>query len=504
MKIKTGVKIVIAASLFIASIAMGASFLTGRHVREIAREARSFNTIIEDINGLRGLTYDYLLYPTDRAGNQWLLVHDDIGRLLTTFKIQTPKELGVFEDLIERHDRTHNIFERLIKVNENRATEPEKDPVLKEAKNRLTGQLLIETQGMVSDASRLSSLLSDRSHSALRQADIINGCSFAVVLLFIVMNSLYIFRSVVKPVLKLHGSIGIVASGNLDHKVGIEIPNEVGDLSRTFDHMTDQLKTTMVSRDELETRVRERTAELSQTVARLELLNAELQEFAFIASHDLQEPLRKIQTFCDMAQKRSSSALDSTGREYLDRVLNSANRMRQLLRDLLAFSRVASRPEPFKELNLAKSAREAADVFEASIKETGCRLEIEDLPVIEADESQISQLFQNLIGNALKYRGSDSPSIRIYGNIEGHVCEIRVEDNGIGFEQQFAERIFKPFQRLHGRSEYEGTGMGLAICRKIAERHGGTIRAQSEPGKGAKFIVRLPVNQVKLESGIAG
>jgi PAS domain S-box-containing protein len=256
--------------------------------------------------------------------------------------------------------------------------------------------------------------------------------------------------------------------------------------------------------DELELRVRERTAELSATIARLELINLELQEFAYVASHDLQEPLRKIQTFCDMAKKRCAPVLDSTSQEYLDRVFGSAVRMRQLLRDLLEFSRVATLAQPFRKVDLGLLAREAADVFEVTVTETGCQIQIEDLPAIEADASHMVRLFQNLIGNGLKFRGGETPHIKVYGNLDGHgVCEIFVQDNGIGFEQQYAELIFKPFQRLHRRNEYDGTGIGLAICRKIVERHGGNIRAESEPGKGSTFIIRLPVRQINWENTVS-
>jgi len=244
---------------------------------------------------------------------------------------------------------------------------------------------------------------------------------------------------------------------------------------------------------------------LRSNMARLEVVNAELQEFAFIAAHDLQEPLRKIQTFCDMAQKRCVPALDNTSRDYLVRVVNSASRMRRLLRDLLEFSRVAARPGPPNKIDLVKIVREAADVFEASVRETGCKIEIENMPAIEADETQMLRLFQNLIGNALKFRGAETPHIKIYGRLDSkRMCEIFVKDNGIGFDPQYAELIFKPFQRLHGRSEYDGTGMGLAICRKIVERHGGSIRVQSEPGKGSTFMIRLPAKQTRLETIIAG
>jgi signal transduction histidine kinase len=252
--------------------------------------------------------------------------------------------------------------------------------------------------------------------------------------------------------------------------------------------------------DEARERAHELLQEAERTLranmARLELVNAELQDFAFVASHDLQEPLRKIQTFCDMALKRCAPALDGTSRQYLDRVIKSAHRMRQLLRGLLEFSRVVTRSEPLKKIDLLKIVREAADVFEVSVKETGCKLEIEEIPAIEADEGQMLRLFQNLIGNALKFRNDGTPHIRIFGKPAGkRICEIFVKDNGIGFDPQFAELIFKPFQRLNDLGEYEGTGMGLAICRKIVERHGGSIRAESEPGKGSTFIITLPLKQ---------
>ena len=138
----------------------------------------------------------------------------------------------------------------------------------------------------------------------------------------------------------------------------------------------------------------------------------------------------------------------------------------------------------------------ASDVFEASIKNTGALVDIENMPAIEADESQMLRLFQNLIGNALKFRCAGTPRIKVYGRLNGRgICELFVKDNGTGFDPQFAELIFKPFQRLHGRSKYDGTGMGLAICREIVERHGGTIIAESEKGKGSTFIIRLPVRQ---------
>lgn len=258
-----------------------------------------------------------------------------------------------------------------------------------------------------------------------------------------------------------------------------------------------------VAHDQLEARVKERTSELEisnkalvEYASKLERLNEELQDFAFVASHDLQEPLRKVQTFCDMAIKKCEASLDGTGKEYIERAAGSANRMRRLLQDLREFSRVAAKPETQRELDLAAIVEETAGLFEEDLKKHGGSIEIKDMPSLEADQAQMLGLFQNLIGNALKFRSARSPQIKVYAKGDGQgMCEIFVEDNGIGFDQKFAERIFKPFQRLHGHDRYDGTGMGLAVCRKIVEWHGGSIRAESRPGKGSRFIVRLPVRQ---------
>ncbi len=232
--------------------------------------------------------------------------------------------------------------------------------------------------------------------------------------------------------------------------------------------------------------------ELKSYSKKLVLVNQELQDFASIASHDLQEPLRKILSFGEMLSKHAQDKLDETEMEYLLRMTGAANRMERLLKDLLDYSRVTTRAKPLKPVNLRDVVTEAIEVFELAIKQSSGRVEIADLPVINADISQMSQLFQNLLGNAIKYCDG-IPEIRIYGETGNGFCRIFVKDNGIGFDEKYLDKIFAPFQRLHGRnSKYKGSGMGLAICRKIVERHGGSITAKSKPGDGSTFIVSLP------------
>jgi PAS domain S-box-containing protein len=233
----------------------------------------------------------------------------------------------------------------------------------------------------------------------------------------------------------------------------------------------------------------------------LERSNRELQDFAYVASHDLQEPLRKVQAFGERLVTKYRDALGAEGRDYLDRMHSAAGRMQTMINDLLAYSRVATKAHPSVKVSLTQVARGVLSDLETRIAESHGTVELGDLPTLEADPSQMRQLLQNLIANALKFRRPDVPSlVRVYGQPlagapGGEFVQIMVEDNGIGFDTKYLDRIFQPFQRLHGREEYEGTGIGLAICRKIAERHGGHITATSAPGQGATFIVTLPAKQ---------
>ena len=237
---------------------------------------------------------------------------------------------------------------------------------------------------------------------------------------------------------------------------------------------------------------------LARTNAALKQRNRELQDFAYVASHDLQEPLRKIRAFAGLMQEDYADAVDETGLYYLDRMQDAATRMSTLISDLLSFSRVTTQARPFEAVDLNEALRDVLSNLEILIGEVGGRVEAEPLPTIEADGTQMRQLLQNLIGNALKFRRPEVPPVvRVSARLEegaagADVCRLSVADNGIGFDEKYLDRIFTPFQRLHSRSAYAGTGIGLAICRRIAERHGGTLTATSAPGEGSTFVAVLP------------
>jgi len=235
---------------------------------------------------------------------------------------------------------------------------------------------------------------------------------------------------------------------------------------------------------------------------RLEMRNRELQDFAYVASHDLQEPLRKIRAFADLLEEDYADKVDENGKYYLSRMRDAASRMSRLITDLLAYSRITTKTRPFDEVNLNEVAREAISDLELQISEIEGSVEVGPLPIVEADPTQMHQLLQNLIGNALKFtKEGVRPVVTVKATLENEAdpkdarCRLEVSDNGIGFDEKYLDRIFTPFQRLHGRGTFTGTGMGLAICRRIAERHQGILTAKSSPGEGATFIATLPLQQ---------
>ena len=261
----------------------------------------------------------------------------------------------------------------------------------------------------------------------------------------------------------------------------------------------DKSKGAVITFRDITNRKRDELA-LRRYAQELKRSNSELQEFAYAASHDLQEPLRKIQAFGERLNNKCYDALDDTGRHYLERMVDAATRMRRLIDDLLSYSRVNSKTTSFLPVELSAVLADVLSDLEPRIVAEDARIRVGDLPAIEADPGQMHQLFLNLVANSLKFRRAGvQPSISIEGTIEvgenGAMARIAVADNGVGFEPRHAERIFGMFERLHGREEFDGTGVGLATCRKIAERHAGELTAWGEPNAGAVFTLVLPVRQ---------
>ena len=231
---------------------------------------------------------------------------------------------------------------------------------------------------------------------------------------------------------------------------------------------------------------------LKKTMADLERSNKELEQFAYVASHDLQEPLRMVASFTQLLAKRYRDKLDADANEFINYAVDGANRMQKMVNDLLSYSRVGHRGKSFEPTDCTGILNQALTDLNVAIDENEAVITHDALPVMMGDESQLVQLFQNLIGNGIKFRSKEAPRIHISAQESGNEWIFTVQDNGIGIDPQYNERIFMIFQRLHEREEYPGTGIGLAICKKIVERHGGRVWVDSQPGNGSTFYFTIP------------
>jgi PAS domain S-box-containing protein len=243
----------------------------------------------------------------------------------------------------------------------------------------------------------------------------------------------------------------------------------------------------LMARRQAEAAMREAFQELEHKTRELTRSNEELQQFAYVASHDLQEPLRMISSYTQLLGRRYGERLDGDAQEFMAYIVDGAARMKQLIEDLLAYSRVGTRGKEFQEVDSAASLARALANLRATIESSGAVVTHDAMPMVLADGAQLAQVFQNLIGNAIKFRGEEAPRVHVHAEVTETVCVFTVKDNGIGLDTQYAERIWMMFQRLHNKQDYPGTGIGLAIVKKIVERHGGRIWVESEPGKGASF-----------------
>ncbi|MEO8430841.1 MAG: ATP-binding protein [Acidobacteriota bacterium] len=327
-------------------------------------------------------------------------------------------------------------------------------------------------------------------------------------------------RGISGPILNLSNTASAISTRR-DYSLRVDgaTDDEVGTLILRFNEMLAQIeqrdRALEEARGELENRVQERTRELEHEVGvrakaeadlavqaeELSRSNTDLQQFAYVASHDLQEPLRMVASYLQLLSRRYKGRLDSNADEFIDFAVDGARRMQALIQDLLAYSRVGTHAKTFELLDANLVFARVVENLKVAIEETGARVSHDPLPRMLGDPTQLIQLLQNLIGNAVKFHGARIPEVRVSAATTPDGWEFTVRDNGIGIEPQYAERIFVIFQRLHTREQYGGTGIGLAVCKKIVERHGGRIWLESVPGEGTTFHFTIETAGPALPAG---
>ncbi|WP_433796266.1 sensor histidine kinase [Actinoplanes sp. CA-252034] len=323
----------------------------------------------------------------------------------------------------------------------------------------------------------------DRGRRALDDSRQVRNAAFigiAILLLAAVVAIAILVRLVVmRPLARLGAAVRIVAAGDFDHRLSPHGPADIAALGHDVEAMRGRLVQALTA-----------AGETRDALARS---NADLEQFAYVASHDLQEPLRKVASFCQMLQRRYADSLDDRAQQYITFAVDGATRMQRLINDLLSFSRIGRVYDSSKPVDLDAVLDQVELTLAGTIEETGARIERPPLPQVHGDTTLLTMLWQNLIANALKFRHADRPPhVSITAADDDGMWTFTVRDNGIGIDAEFADKIFVIFQRLHPREKYSGTGIGLAICKRVVEHHGGTIRLGAAPEQGAVFVFTLP------------
>ena len=332
--------------------------------------------------------------------------------------------------------------------------------------------------GIIQDRNETYAVVDRMRRAILRMA--------AIGMVFILVLSWLFSRTVIHPIQELNAALQRVTEGDLDVRVTVRSRDEIGALGTAFNTMAEEIRRKTTALDAANQSLNAVNTKLTES-------NTNLQQFAYVASHDLQEPLRMVSSYVQLLARRYQGRLDAEADEFIRFAVDGAVRMQQLINDLLEYSRIGTREKPMESTDAGAALTRALDNLAMAMLERRASVTRDELPTVVADASQLAQLFQNLIGNAIKFCRGNPPQIHVSATREGDAWRFSVRDNGIGIDPAYADRIFAIFQRLHTRDEYPGTGVGLAICKRIVQRHGGRIWVESQPGGGSTFCFTLPV-----------
>ncbi len=462
------------------------------------------NNNIELVNELQKVSFermiirdDYLLNREERAIVQWNANSRNLGKLLESASevFTGSSEQAVLKQARLNFDATIRIFPQFMEAHKIDKSDSQKGFGFTEAEAGLISQVFMKSYTLRDCIDKLDAAAQLEKTSTRNRGVLIIILSIIGGILAIVLNSVSINRILAKRIAALGKGVEIIGAGNLDYRISVEGSDELTDLSMASNEMAARLKESYTSMESLQKEIdnRKRTEEtLQATLEDLERSNRELEQFAYVASHDLQEPLRMVSSYTQLLAQKYEGMFDDKAKKFIDYAVDGAVRMQRLINDLLAYSRVNTQGVPPESVDSHSVLGEALRNLSSAIEETRAIIVNDDLPVVRADSGQLTQLFQNLIGNAIKFRSAELPLICVSCCDLGSEWCFSVKDNGIGIDKQYSEKVFVIFQRLHTRHEYPGTGIGLAICKRIVERHGGRIWFESWPGEGTTFFFTLP------------
>jgi signal transduction histidine kinase len=476
------------------------------------------SALVDQETGLRG----YVLGADEDVLNPYtagVREQNAAVRQLESLLVDTPKARSDLEQVVEQAEvwRTTYAEPTIAEI----ATGPDTQPTMTVAQGK---ELFDPVRATLEDLDdELNVAREDATGELESAADSVNLALLGIAIAFalvIVLLAIGLRRAAIRPVARLAEEVRLVARGDFDHLVEQSGPREVRELGADVNVMRERilsdLSAVRVAHAELDSRTQDlersnaeldtRTQDLERSNAELdtrtkdlERSNAELEQFAYIASHDLQEPLRKVASFCQLLERRYKGKLDERADQYIAFAVDGAKRMQILINDLLAFSRVGRIVRESVEVSCDAVLEQALANLADAVERTGASVESDDLPTVSAEIPLLTAVFQNLVGNAIKFRGEEPPKVRITVRRDGGFWEFAVADNGIGIDPEYAERIFVIFQRLHNKADYPGTGIGLAMCRKIIEYHGGTIWLDTTVESGSRFCFTLPVIDAEID-----
>ena len=493
MSLRRKFNIAFAASTLLAVFGVGVLVQLRRDMNDALERERIAVEVVEAALNLSLVANDFAVYGGERPRQQWAIGYQSAAALLATAqeRFQEPGDRDIVARIELDHSAAAELFERLA----NAADPVQERGASPELRARLASHLAVRLQEAAAGSLELAART--RGRLARTQARTTRLVMSALVVMVGIVGGLLalVLVGVVRPLRKLQAGTEIVGAGQLDHRVGMAAQDEIGELSQAFDKMTRRLRSLTVSREELQAEVKRtmRAQSLLQRRTReLERSNAELEQFAYVASHDLQEPLRSITGFAGFLTRRYQGRIGGDGERYLQRIVAAAARMEKLILDLLQYSRVGRDAAALAPVDVGAIVAQELANLERTTRESEASVTWCALPNVRADPALLAQLLRNLIGNALKFRAERPPEVEISCRRRAQEWEFAVSDNGIGIPPEHAGRIFDIFKRLHTRAEYSGTGIGLAVCKKAAESMGGRIWVESRPGAGATFFFTVP------------